>query len=463
MGDSAAGQRAVRHRLTRRRVLAAGVSLVAAAGGATAWAAWADAADDRREEQAAEVEQTLSRRATAVLARDAASLAATVVPVASGGSAAADLRQRQYALVANLAQVPLGDWRYRVTAFDAFPLPAVLGTGERVAVEVELGYRLAGFDAQLETATQYLIFERQPDGRWLLASDGTEGGDHPGNTVLIWDLGPVRAVRGRYSLVLGLRDPATLAAIGAEADRAVPDVSAVWGSGWGQRTVVLAPLASDQFGALLDADPAAFADIAAVTTGELGASELGRTERITLNPIAWDSLSALGQRVVTTHETTHVATRAQTDAWTPRWLSEGVADWTGYLGTGRTPQQIAVELGAALASGGSSGSGGSGASGGSGSSGAAARLLAALPADADFSGTAPALQEAYQKAWFACRSVVLHHGQAKLVALYAAVAATGGRGGQDAAVDRALRATLGVGTAAFTAQWRADVESALRR
>ncbi|MEY9843560.1 hypothetical protein [Streptacidiphilus sp. MAP5-3] len=437
--------------LTRRRVLVSGAALVAAAGGATAWAAWADAADDRREQRAVEVEQTLARRAAAVLARDAAALAATVVPVASGGSVATDLRRRQYTLVANLAEVPLGDWRYRVTALDAFPLSPVLGAGERVAVAVELGYRLAGFDAQLETATQYLTFERQPDGRWLLASDGTEGGDHPGGTVLIWDLGPVRAVRGRYSLVLGLRDPATLAAIGAEADRAVPAVSAVWGTRWGQRTVVLAPLASDQFGALLDADPAAFADIAAVTTGELGASELGRTERITLNPVAWDGLSALGRRVVTTHETTHVATRAETVTWTPRWLSEGVADWTGYLGTGRTPQQIAVELGSALTS------------GGPGSSGAAARLLAALPADADFAGTAPALQEAYQKAWFACRSVVLHHGQAKLVALYAAVAATGGRGGQDAAVDDALHSTLGVGTAAFTAQWRADVEAALRR
>jgi hypothetical protein len=43
------------------------------------------------------------------------------------------------------------------------------------------------------------------------------------------------------------------------------------------------------------------------------------------------------------------------------------------------------------------------------------------------------------------------------------VAATGGRGGQDAAVDHALRSTLGVGTAAFTAQWRADVEAALRQ
>ncbi|MEY9875952.1 hypothetical protein ABH931_005459 [Streptacidiphilus sp. MAP12-33] len=434
--------------LSRRRVLLYGAGVaVAGIGGTTAWQAWADAVDDEREAtQAREdgVRRALEARAAAVLARDARALAATLAPGAS-----ADLVRRQHELVANLAQVPLSQWTYRVLSLDAYPLPPALGdasgAGERAPVAVELDYRLTGFDEQPMTATQYLTFVRGTDGAWRLAADS----DHDGGDVLLWDLGPVRVVRGRYSLVLGLRDQASLAALGAEADQAVPAVSTVWGRGWGQRTVLVAPQTADQFGTLLGAEPAAFAGIAAVCTGELGAADGRRTDRITVNPDAWDSLSALGRRVVITHETTHVATRVDTEAWTPRWLSEGVADWTGYLGTGRNPAQTTPELAAALAAAGSG----------------AARLLAALPRDSDFDGGAPgtALQQAYQKAWFACRTVVDRYGQAKLVALYAAVAA-GGRAGtlsRDAVLDRALRGTLGVGTAEFTAQWRQDVRAAL--
>ncbi|RAG85386.1 hypothetical protein DN069_12060 [Streptacidiphilus pinicola] len=416
---------------------------MAGAVGTTAWQAWADAVDDEREAHAVRadaVARTLAARAAAVRARDARALAATLAP-----SAPADLVRRQHELVANLAEVPLSRWDYRPLAYDAFTLPAADGAGDRAAVAVELDYALAGFDEEPMTATQYLTFERATDGRWLLASDQ----DHGGGDVLLWDLGPVRVVRGRYSLVLGLRDQAALAALGAEADQAVPNVSGVWGGGWGQRTVLIAPQTADQFGTLLGADPAAFTGIAAVCTGELGAADARRTDRITVNPGAWDGLNALGRRVVITHETTHVATRAQTERWTPRWLSEGVADWTGYLGTGRTPAQTTPELGAAVSAAGPN----------------ASRLFAALPRDAAFDGGAPgtALQQAYQKSWFACRTVVERYGQPKLVALYAAVAA-GGRDGTlapDAVLDRALRATLGIGTAAFTARWRADALAAL--
>jgi hypothetical protein len=431
--------------MSRRRFLLHSVgAVIAGAVGTTAWQAWADAEDDARAARAARADgvlRTLAARAAAIRTRDARALAATLAP-----NAPAELVRRQHDLVANLAEVPLAQWSYRPVSFDAYPLPPAVGAGERAAVAVELAYRLAGFDDEAMTATQYLTFERGGDGRWLLCADQ----DHPGD-VLLWDLGPVRVVRGRYSLVLGLRDQVSLAALGAEADQAVPTVSGVWGSGWGQRTVLIAPQTSDQFGTLLGADPASFSGIAAVCTGELGAADARRTDRITVNPGAWDELNALGRRVVITHETTHVATRAQTEQWTPRWLSEGVADWTGYLDTGRPPAQTAPELAAAVTTAGLR----------------AAGLFAALPRDADFDGGAPGteLQQAYQKAWFACRSAVERHGQPALVALYAAVAATGrdGRLAPDAVLDRALRATLGVDTAAFTAQWRSDALTALRK
>ncbi|WP_052432746.1 hypothetical protein [Streptacidiphilus carbonis] len=415
----------------RRAVLAAGAAaLVAGALGGEEWhdRQHADAASD-----AAAVQAVLDRRAAAIRGRDQAALAATVLPTAQS------LRDSGAAMLGNLAQVPIGTWAYQLKALDAYPLPAALGTAgtARLAARVELSYRLSGFDSQPVTATQYLTFTRSGGGDWLLSSDS----DHAGGDVQPWDLGPVTVVQGRHCLVLGLRGQSTLQQLADEADRAVPAVSTVWGTGWGQRTVLLAPFGPDQFGRLLGADPAGYTAIAAVTTGELGAAEAGRTERITVNPPVWDTLNALGRRVVITHETTHVATRAITEQWTPRWLAEGAANWTGYLGTGRTPAQIAPELLADLRAG---------------------RIPDRLPADSAFDGSAADLPQAYEQAWFACRGIVRRHGQSALVALYGAVAAAGSGGstGPDAALDAALRRTAGVGLSAFTAQWVADLRQA---
>ena len=423
---------------SRRGVLLAGGVAAAGvvAGGALLRHSGGSPADPTA--AAAGIQAVLDRRAEAVLRRDRAALAATVLPGSAGLLAA----QQQW--LGNLAQVPLASWQYRLQSLDAYPLPPALGSGARQAAQVQLDYRLAGFDSEPVTATYYLTFGQASDdssGPWYLDSDD----DHPGGDVELWDLGPVSAVHGRYSLLLGLGGAGPLQPLAALADRAVTDVSAVWGDGWGQRTVLLVPDTAAGFGSLLGVDPADFTAIAAVTSGEYGAAEAQRTERITLNPPVWATLNDLGLRVVTTHETTHVATRAITDTWTPRWLAEGAANWTGYLGTGRSPQQICPELAADLA-------GHAGADG----------WPEALPADDAFDGTVPDLAANYQQAWFACRSIVLRHGEPGLVAFYRAVAATGGRGGQQAAVDTALRRSTGIGLADFTALWRADLLAALR-
>ena len=427
--------------ISRRRLLTAGGGLLLAAGaggggyallsggrpdGGSADTAARDAAD------AAAIGRLLDRRAAAVLRRDRAALLATVQPGATG------LRTRQAAWLDGLAQLPLAAWDYRLLALDAYPLPAALGTGadRRRATRVQLSYRLAGFDSEPVTATQYLTFARV-GGDWYLGSDT----DHPGGDVQLWDLGPVTAVRGQHCLVLGLGPAAQLRPYAELADRAVPAVSAVWGDGWGQRTVLLVPSTADQFGSLLGVDPRDFAGTAAVTSGEYGAAEGRRTERITVNPPVWAELSALGRQVVTTHETTHVATRAVTDTWTPRWLAEGAANWTGYLGTGLTPRQVCPELAASVAAG---------------------YVPGQLPADSAFDGTAPDLARTYELAWFACRSIVLRHGEAGLAACYRDVAATGGTGGEQAAVEQALLRATGTGLAGFTALWRADLLAALR-
>jgi hypothetical protein len=421
--------------IARRRFLAAG----AGAGGALALgglAAFGLASGQHPDGADRGIQALLDRRAAAVLRRDRAALAATVLPGDQG------LRASQADWLGNLAQVPLASWEYRLTALDAFPLPPALtaGSAERMAAQVQLSYRLAGFDSEPVTATQYLTFTRTgpaADG-WYLSSDT----DHPGGDVQLWDLGPVTAVHGRHCLVLGLPGSGPLQPFADEGDHAVPAVNALWGDGWGQRTVLLVPGSTDQFAALLDADPADFTSIVAVTTGELGPTEARRTERITVNPPVWGTLSAFGRRVVTTHETTHVATRAITDGWTPRWVAEGAANWTGYRSADQTPKQICPELAADVAGG---------------------WTPDQLPTDSAFYyGTGTGLPQAYEQAWFAGRSIVRRHGEAALVAFYRDLAAAGGSGGQQAAVDTALRRATGTGLTGFTAQWRADLLAALR-
>ena len=57
-----------------------------------------------------------------------------------------------------------------------------------------------------------------------------------------WDFGPLVAVTGAHSLVLGHPgDRAQLQVIADTVDAAVPDVTAVWGTGWTQDVAVLVP------------------------------------------------------------------------------------------------------------------------------------------------------------------------------------------------------------------------------
>lgn len=414
--------------VTRRQALRLGAGLAAAPllGGCAADPddGVAGAADSSG------IQRLLQARAAAVLHRDRTALLATVDPAATG------LRATQAQLLPNLAQVPLAGWEYRLLAVGAFPLPAqAVGGGSRpaarVAAQVQLRYRLAGYDTQPVTATQYWTLVRR-GGDWLLASD-TDGAasGHTGDSQL-WDLGPVRAVRGASCLVLGLRQDAPLRQLAAVADRAVPAVSTVWGNDWAGRTVLLAPSALDEFGALLDADPRAYQSIAAVTTGELGAHS-APADRIIVNPQAYDGLSDFGRGVVLTHETTHVATRAITTAATPRWLAEGAADWTAYLRSGRPPKAIAPELAADLAAG---------------------RVPVALPTDDEFASTAGELPQAYEKAWLACCAVAARGGAAAVPAVYRGVAARG-------SVDGALRGVIGMGLDEFTTFWRKYLQTVL--
>ncbi|MDI3387170.1 hypothetical protein QIS99_13310 [Streptomyces sp. B-S-A8] len=358
-----------------------------------------------RDSAATAVEALLERRAEAVLGRDEEAYAAT-----GGPGAEFD----------HLAQVPLHSWTYRLIRLDR--------TRTGATATAALDYRIAGHDRAPVTVERTLDLRRR-DGRWYVAAErpGPDAGEQ------LWEQGAVTAVRGERSLVLGVgQGESRLRRYADLADRAVPAVQRAWGRGWPGRVVVLVPDSTQDMADLLGASASSYQGIAAVTTGESGGGVKAPADRVIVNPESYDLLGDLGQQVVLTHETTHVATRAATSDATPLWLSEGFADWVGYRGTGRAPEQAAPEVTREVRAG---------------------RVPQQLPDDAafGFAGDAGRLARAYESGWLACRMIAERHGESALVDLYRKAGAHPGREG---AMAEALRDVLGLTPEAFTRAWQ---------
>jgi hypothetical protein len=392
------------------------------------------------------VSQLLDRRARAVLARDRAEFLSTVDPRDTR------LRSRQRALFDNLAQVPLETWEYQLDDGDAFQLPperrAALAGGDPAAgasafgAQVRFRYRLAGYDTFPVGTSHYLTFVRRA-GLWYLAGDDDGAGSGRRTGRELWDFGPVAVRRGKASLVLGLEGGPALARYAADADRSVPAVTKVWGQGWARRVVLLVPRTQTQMATLLGASPEEYAQIAAVTTGELGVQTArgGAAERVIINPGAFRQLGPVGRRVVMTHEATHVATRAVTRPWTPTWLAEGFADYAGYLDSGVPTRAAITELSRDVRAG---------------------RTIAGLPVDDDFTTTRTDLAQAYEKGWLACRFIAERYGRDALVEFYRAVGAGPPGEGRGDPTGEAFAQVLGVSEAEFVTAWRDYVEDLSR-
>ncbi|WP_206307309.1 hypothetical protein [Streptomyces sp. ICN441] len=365
-----------------------------------------------------EVQRMLDARAAAVLRHDEAGYLSAFDP------SARPLRAAGRAEFANLSELPLSSWEYRLTG--------VRRSGDRATADAELRYRLDGYDASPATAERRLELAER-DGRWYITADRPGSG----GAQQLWQQGDIEVVRGTHSLVLGVgQDRARLRRIAADADRAVPAVSAAWGGAWAGRVVVTVPGSQAAMGRLLGAPAAEFRGVAAVTTGI--AATPGKpggpapADRVTVNPEAYGDLGDHGRRVVLTHETAHVATRAHTSAATPLWLSEGFADWAAYRGTGRDVRETAPELRRAVLAG---------------------DLPGTLPADADFrfGGGERALGRAYEGGLLACELIARRWGEDRLRAFYRAVGAAESR---DGAVEAAFAEVLGTSRERFTADWR---------
>ncbi|MEI7029717.1 hypothetical protein [Streptomyces pratensis] len=395
----------------RRRAAGAVLAALLTASACTA------PADPAATPTAREIAAVLEDRAAAVLEHDAAGYLAALDPGAT------ELRTAQRGELANLADVPLKSWTYElkgVTERD----------GGRATADVELRYRIAGYDTAPAAARRTLELTRD-GGRWHITADRAA----EGAAGQLWQQGDVEVVEGAHSIVLGVERPAgELRQVADAVDLAVPAVSDAWPRPWTRRVVVLVPGSVRDMAALLGAPEAGYRGIAAVTTGEVGGT--GRrpalADRVIVNPQAYADLGGFGQRVVLTHETTHVATRTSTSTATPVWLSEGFADWAAYRGEDRSAASIAPELAAALRTG---------------------EVPAELPGDRDFGfdGDPAKLGRAYEGGWLACALIAERWGREKLVAFYESVGAHPRREG---AVEQAMDAVLGTTLEQFTADWR---------
>jgi len=392
-----------------------------------------DADEQRANARRVAITALLERRAGAFLSRDRAAFAGTLDPLA------ADFRRTQASVFDNVAEVPFAGWEYEIVTPDAFDLPAsraaALDTVTFTA-QVDLLYRITGHDAAPVRVAQYLTFVLR-DGAWYVAADTDGAGAGLRSPPQLWDLGPVSVVQGTHSIVMGIGSRDVLRVFARDADAAVPTVSAMWGAGWPGRAVVVVPATLTQMAGLLGAEPDKYARIAAVTTGERGASaSAAAADRVVVNPDAFRELGDLERSVVMVHEITHVASRASTRAWTPTWLSEGFADYIGYLDSGQTMRTAAPELRRDVKAG---------------------KVPTALPDDTAFETTAPDLPQAYEMGWLACRLIAEQWGADRLVELYRAVGAepAPGVGPPDAtsALASAMVSVLGTDTDTFTDTW----------
>ncbi len=377
----------------------------------------------------AAVRQVLASYAAAVRTRDRAGVLAALDPREQGfrGAELGDYR--------SLSRLPLRVWRYAVVGEirdRAANRAAQRRYGEPVRlVHVMLQYALRGVDPVPGGHDQYLVFT-QRGGHTYLAGDDAVTGETLRSWVGPWRYGPLIAVAGARSLVLGPPDDRPqLQALARQVDAAVAAVDSVWGTSWSQRVAALVPASAAEY-VTLTGTTARESAASALTQGIDSGTGRPYGQRLVLDPTQLSRLSALGERIVLVHEVTHLATAAATADITPRWLVEGFAEYVANLHTGQPVATAASELRGAVRAG---------------------RVPDALPSDAAFGVGGAALAREYEQSWLACRLIAARVGPAGLLRFYRAIGTA--LAPREEAVAAAFRSVLHESERTFTRQWRA--------
>jgi hypothetical protein len=364
----------------------------------------------------------LERRGKAIRDHDKVAFLALIDPTAE------QFRIEQGQLFDRIVHVPLADWSY-VLAGDGPALPkdrmVALPKGSTIA-RVRLDYKLTGSDSPVEREQYLTVVPR--GGQWLLAGDTDAAAGGLKTESDIWDLGPVRVVHGKSSLVLGDAPVKELRQLATEADRGVGDVGVVWKRAWSRHPVIVFPKSQSDMAKLIGSNGKGLSQIAAVTTGSFE-SGLSRGDRVVVNPSAWRTLGSLGRRVVLAHEMTHLATRAITVDDVPIWLSEGFADYVAYQAVEVPTNVVAGDVLDDVRAG---------------------KGPKNLPEDADFDAAQGDIAAAYEGAWLACRMIAERYGEKKLIALYVSYADS-----KNVPASGQIKSTLGISEGQLVKQWRA--------
>ncbi|MBY6362401.1 hypothetical protein HQ609_04720 [Rhodococcus corynebacterioides] len=390
-------------------------------------AAAAPSADEQRRTAVGDL---LDRWAAAVRSGDDDAVRAVLDPAADPSFVA-----REVARADVVATVPLSDFGYEILDEPETPVPPDLADAvdatEVWAPRVALRYAYADADTAPTRRDVSLVLARRGE-QWRVVSDA----DLPqyGRTTWRgpWDFGPVETVRvptgSTTSIVVGHPEQrAFLDALAADLPAAVAAVTDFVGEGWSRRAVVTAAGSDPEFTSL--ANGSTTPAVAASTIADPVRGGLVTGQRVVFGASAPDRLTDSTRRTVLQHELTHVALRTITGEGAPLWVLEGVADYSGYRGSGLEFAQIAPTLTAVVRVGGPP---------------------TVLPEDEDFGAGGPRGSIAYESAWSVASFVADRFGEARLLALYRALA---GGPTDPTRLDAALSATLGLPTEAFLAEW----------
>jgi hypothetical protein len=383
----------------------------------------------------AAVRPLVDRRADAVRTGSRAGWAATV----DDSAASREFRTRQLAEFDRLRLLPIRAWRYELVE------TALLGDvsgAETFTARVRLAYRLAGDSRDVERVQVFTVARRGVG--WVVTGVRREGSEADP-----WDLGRLTVQNGRRGVVVGIgtiRSGLSLRRTAQELDEAAAQVDKVWGADWPRTVVVLVPENQDGMVTLLGKNHSTGLDqVAAVTNGELGrdpaaasTAPTGSADRVIINPEAFGRLSAVGRRVVLTHELTHVATRAKPRTTVPLWVEEGFANYVAYRDSGLARDLVAEDVQPLVRAG---------------------TAEEHLPDDGAFDPANGAIAPAYADAWLAFDLMARDGARRPLDFYRAATGMTGGASPPPPAVPSqavrdAFQRVLGTDQAGFEARWR---------
>lgn len=334
-----------------------------------------------------QVRRVLARRAAAVRRGDRDRFLATVVRRRA-------LRVAESTYFANLAQLPLAEFRY------AFDPASLVREGDDYWVLVDLHLQLDGYDATPVVTRDRMRLRTVPGGRLRIAATADRAwerrnGVHPAP----WEAGPVEVRTGAG--VLGIFDAGSVRhaeSLVASVQRGIDQVSAVVPYEW-SRTVVVYALSDPSFlahvPALPGGDPDPVAAVAFPVPAGPGDPTIAST-RVVFHPRTVAMPGPERDRLVR-HELAHVAIGERDDR-APVWLSEGIAEYVSVRPM--APQDRRVAAAAVEAA-------------------RADRVV--LPADRSFNGADSA--QHYGLSWWACEYLARSFGETVLFGLLDAAAA----------------------------------------